>query len=225
MCQLLFSSFPGERQNEKLFFICFVCLCEVQLVSRLFSSFVFLLNLSLSVAHVVVQPWRPVAIRREGLEGETAFFIWRKSKRIVRHLNSFSTLKFLLYNRKLDFHFQHYLLKIFSWLPLRVKLCGSLVEITNEGSVWLNRTICGWLFFSQGLLLTFSFDGSNNQLVSYWDQCPPVPGAGILSLKELPRCGSLPNTVSLWHVNYFLNFASQLIFFGPHRTNWLWSPC
>lgn len=117
----------GAAEWEILLHICFVCLCKVQLVSRLFSSFVFLLNLSLLL--MLLQPWRPVAVKREGLEGETAFFIWRKSKQVVRHLNSFSALKCLLYNKwKLDFHFQHYLLKVFSWLPLRAKLCRSLVE-------------------------------------------------------------------------------------------------
>lgn len=40
-----------------------------------------------------------------------------------------------------------------------------------------------------------------------------MPGAGILSPKELPVWGSLPNTVSLWHVNHFFNFASWLVFF------------
>lgn len=68
-----------------------------------------------------------------------------------------------------------------------------------------------WLFvFSQGLLVTFSLNESNNQLVPETSVLRCL-GQGFLCLKEPPLWGSLPNTVS-WHVDQFLNFASWLIF-------------
>lgn len=159
---------------------------------------------------------------------ERQFFIWRKSRQVVRHLNPFSGLKYLLYNTKLNFCFQCCILKIFSWLPLRIKPCGSVVEwFYNKWEPCVGGR-CNLLFgFSQGMPVTFSFDGSSNQLIPNWDQFPRVPGAVILSLREPPLQEGLPNTVSLWHANHLLNFVARFIF-SVHTVIgrlWLWPPC
>lgn len=158
-----------------------------------------------------------MAVERQGLEGETIFFIWRKSRQVVKHLNRFSGLKYLMYNRKLNICFQGYILKIFFWLPLRSKPCGSVVErFYNKYGLCVGGLCNLHLYgFSQGGLVTFSFNGSNNQLVPNWDQFPRVPRAVILSLRETSLDGSLPNTVSLWHVNPLLNFI-PINFFSLH---------
>lgn len=95
----------GAAKWEILLHTCFVCLYKVQPVSRLFSSTCFSLK-SLCLLLTLLQPWRSMAVKWQGLEGETVFFIWRKSRQVVRHLNAFSGLKCLLYNRKLNFCFQ-----------------------------------------------------------------------------------------------------------------------
>jgi len=77
------------------------------------------------------------------------------------------------------------------------------------------------------MLVTFIFDGSNNQLTPKWDQFPRVPGAVILSLREPPLQGRLPNTLSLWHMSHLLDFVSQFIS-SVHtvmRRLWLQSSC
>lgn len=170
-----------------------------------------------------------MAVKRQGFEGETVFFIWRKSREVVRHLNAFSGLKCLLYNRKLNFCCRGYILKIFFWLPLRIKPYGSVVEwFCNKWGLCVGGKCNLWLYgFSQGTPVTFNFNGNNNQLIPNQDQFPRVPGAVILSLRKPPLQGSLPTTVSLWHVNHLLNFVSQFIF-SVHtvmRRLWLWSSC
>lgn len=109
----------GAAKWEILLHMCFVCLYKVQLVSRLFSSSCFSLkSISLSVAHVVVAV-KVNGCKKARFGGETVFFIWRKSRQVVRHSNPFSGLKCLLYNRKLKFCFQGYILKIFLFVALK----------------------------------------------------------------------------------------------------------
>lgn len=46
-----------------------------------------------------------MAVKREGLEGETAFFIRTKSKQVVRHLNSFFSSEMPTIQQKIEFSF------------------------------------------------------------------------------------------------------------------------
>lgn len=168
-----------------------------------------------------------MAVKKQGLEGETVFFIWRKSRQVVRHLNPFSGLKCLLYNRKLKFCFQGYILKIFSLLPLRIKPCGSVVEwFYNKWGLCVGGQCNLRLYgFSQGTPVTFSFNGSNNQLVPNWDQFPWFPGAVILEIRRASSAGK-PSKYCII-MACLLNFVSRLVF-SVHtvmRKQWLWSPC
>lgn len=120
VCQLLTSVFPGEQQNEKFFFIHILSICiKCSQSPGGFLPHVFpLKSISLFVAHVVVTV-KVNGCERQGLEGETVFFICeKKSRQVVRHLNPFSSLKCLLQKRKWNFCCQGYILKIFPLVAL-----------------------------------------------------------------------------------------------------------
>lgn len=181
-------------------------------------------SVSLSVVHILVAV--KVNDKRQGLEGETIFFIWRKSIEVVRHLNPRLQMYHDSVQWEIEFLFPRLWFEDFFFhLPLRSKPCRSIVEQfeNNWGGLCVGGQSNLCLFgFSQGMLVTYNFNGSNNQLVPNWDQFPSVPEAVTCSLREPPRQGRLPNTViSAWEP--FIELSSMINAFSePRYCSWAW---